>query len=657
MSGKDKHITTLEQLQHEHPLKLVDLLPNYPLYKEYNDDDNDDDDDDDEDDGTKWDFCSVCNLCGQEVNLYQRYYYKCSRNSCHYLLHKWCKELPKTISLRSHSCLGTLTLCNILYKWRCEICKARLEPNESVFRCINRCYFHVDVKCVIASLENRIIYHPSHPHPLACVTYEPNLYHCDACGVKHMGNVYHCTTCFNFFVQSDCLFLSKKKLTTHHTHPLILSYTFSWEHQKTEFYPTCRICRGSFHNETLWIYKCEKCRYYAHLDCVKSKGDQLISGLGESSKNYEESDYQNILSLPFQDQTESIQKYFFSKKTSSFKTNEDKLLNYNSHPLRLIYTQPSNDNTKEASTSSCHNPRERIELLCDACMRPIMSMPFFQCSDQGCPFVFHEWCTRLPSEFHNHPGHPEHTLILIPKVQGKCFGVFNCRVCRLPCNGFAYGCERCEYYIDVTCVFIPKEITHEAHPNHLFFRVQFEDVDHQCLACLQSCHLRPFSYKCRTCEDVYLHPECALFLPKKITHKYDKHEMILSYNPVENHKSEYFCEICEEKFDPKKWFYHCYDECAQSMHSACAPLLNNEKDVYFYFQKGVHEYLNIKFGSVLDDTRVHSHPMVFAQGIDEGGCQCGHSVKYSMVFKCLQCKYETHYRCVFEYPNVVFNIL
>ncbi|MFS7956159.1 hypothetical protein Hanom_Chr07g00651311 [Helianthus anomalus] len=79
------------------------------------------------------------------------------------------------------------------------------------------------------------------------------------------------------------------------------------------------------------------------------------------------------------------------------------------------------------------------------------------------------------------------------------------------------------------------------------------------------CHLslRNFSYReryklglcCNIC-DVYLHPECALLLPKTIRHPYDKHPMHLSYFPIENHKIEYFCEICELELNPHSCFYH-----------------------------------------------------------------------------------------------------
>jgi CRISPR/Cas system endoribonuclease Cas6 (RAMP superfamily) len=43
-----------------------------------------------------------------------------------------------------------------------------------------------------------------------------------------------------------------------------------------------------------------------------------------------------------------------------------------------------------------------------------------------------------------------------------------------------------------------------------------------------------------------------------LKHKYDKHPLSLSYLPIENHKNEYFCEICKEVLNPHESFYHCH---------------------------------------------------------------------------------------------------
>ena len=155
--------------------------------------------------------------------------------------------------------------------------------------------------------------------------------------------------------------------------------------------------------------------------------------------------------------------------------------------LSLVDTQ-SNDSTGATSSSGgsslpCHDPMKRIELLCNGCVRPIMDVPFYKCSsqDQSCDFVLHEWCTRLPAELPNHPGHT-HTLTFLPKVLENTFGIFKCKICTLICNGFAYGCTKCEYYIDVNCGFIPDEITHEAHPDHILSRCKGEMKKQACVA-------------------------------------------------------------------------------------------------------------------------------------------------------------------------------
>lgn len=128
-------------------------------------------------------------------------------------------------------------------------------------------------------------------------------------------------------------------------------------------------------------------------------------------------------------------------------------------------------------------------------------------------------------------------------------------VCRLPCNGFAYCCVKCGYYVDVTCGFIPKEITHKAHPDHILSIASTRFIDVPCHMCLKKftwgpCHRYPDnesyslthqpSFSCKVC-NIYIHPECALLSPETITHKHDKHPMHLSYLPIQDHKSEYFC--------------------------------------------------------------------------------------------------------------------
>ncbi|KAJ0680101.1 hypothetical protein HanPI659440_Chr16g0620531 [Helianthus annuus] len=127
-------------------------------------------------------------------------------------------------------------------------------------------------------------------------------------------------------------------------------------------------------------------------------------------------------------------------------------------------------------------------------------------------------------------------------------------------------CDGC--IIDLHCAFLPKEITHTIHPNHLLYRVYPGDWDKRCRMCED--YYSRISFDWHTCNDFRLHPRCALFIPETTTNKCDKHPMKLSYFPIENHKSDYFCEVCERELNPEMPFYHCHD-CMQSMHTTCAP--------------------------------------------------------------------------------------
>ncbi|CAH1432484.1 unnamed protein product [Lactuca virosa] len=296
----------------------------------------------------------------------------------------------------------------------------------------------------------------------------------------------------------------------------------------------------------------------------------------------------------------------------------------------------------------------------NTCFSKKQEQAIIRCADQSCNgFALHEWCTRLPLEKENHPAHPQHNLYLIYSNDLPFFlGVFECAVCDLPCNGFAYGCVRCKYYVDVTCGLIPKQITHKAHPNHLLSIAQVEVTNTSCLICLNVEEGRGLSFCCNTC-NIYIHSKCALLLTETIRHKYDKkHPMHLSYFPIENHKSQYFCEICEEDLNPHQSFYHCQD-CIQSIHTACAPLiLQSETHTYITNQRSIYEFVNIKFGFTLNLFRLHKHPLLFAQGIkSDGECSwwgCRLGLQYRMIFKCLKCNFVIHYECCERKVNMKF---
>ncbi|PWA66870.1 zinc finger, PHD-type [Artemisia annua] len=489
---------------------------------------------------------------------------------------------------------------------------------------------------------------------------------CVACGDKHEGNFFHCTTCPGYRIHMDCASLPAKLLIQHrtneiftHSHLLNLAYSFPFFDQKLRFYPYCRVCDGIF-NFHLWLYSCDKCRYYVHVDCATSKRDAFVSilqktSLGKTFKNYKDDEHPNLLHCPFSDEGDNLLKHlFFNQKDVTVK-HDGEILNRPSHkhPLNLFHTETSLAN----KVVFLHDPMKKIQLLCDGCVKPITAVPFYKCSqsNQQCDFILHEWCAKLPPEVQDYVGHPNHKLVFLPKVPRKLLGVFKCPICRLLSNGFAYGCMMCEYYVCINCAFIPEEITHEAHQGHLLSKTNPSPKlrGRYCRACTFSMSVLP-GFCCPSC-DIYIHVRCALLLPGVIRHKFDKqHPLNLRYEPAENHISEYFCDICEDEFDPWQWFYHC-TTCDQSMHAACAPLiLQCEQATYSSFDRCVFKFLNVKFGRMVE-IKGHSHRLAaFVQGIERhGNCvECGDKLQYEMIFKCLECEFAFHHDCAYWYVDL-----
>ncbi|KAL8242866.1 hypothetical protein R6Q59_013168, partial [Mikania micrantha] len=260
-------------LQHEHSLILIDLNPKYPHDEEVYDDE--------EDLIIKQAFQCPCNLCYQEIIFLHRYYYKCDQ--CDYSVHKLCAELPTKWDHASHSAHTLTLLLDKSQEW-CHICKTIPHHIQLRYKC-SKCMFNICLECCMDKVQYHIIYHPSHKHPLIPI-YRKCSGECDACGRIQEGVFYHCVTCFRSVIHSDCVFRLKRLLiqdSTHrsffHAHPLVLTYSFTKVEQEAKFNPPCRVCGNSFaYMENLWIYKCEKCRYYIHLHCCTSKNSSWGKG-------------------------------------------------------------------------------------------------------------------------------------------------------------------------------------------------------------------------------------------------------------------------------------------------------------------------------------------------------------------------------------------
>ncbi|KAL8242873.1 hypothetical protein R6Q59_013175 [Mikania micrantha] len=641
-------------LQHEHSLILIDLNPKYPHDEEVYDDE--------EDLIIKQAFQCPCNLCYQEIIFLHRYYYKCDQ--CDYLVHKLCGELPTKWDHASHSA-HTLTLLLDKSQKLCNICKKVPHHNQLRYKC-SICMFNICLDCCMEGVQYHAIYHPSHQHPLIPL-YRKFSGECDACGRIEEGVFYHCATCFRFFIHSDCVFRVKRLLIQDstcgcffHAHPLILTYSFPTVDQEARFDPLCRVCDDSFSNkENLWMYKCEKCRYYIHMHCGYIK----CIDSDTPSKNYEEDP--NILHLPLRDETYKIINEFFFKEG-----NKETTIIHKSHPHPLTLVDAGrNDITSMRPISS-----RTTKYICNGCTRPIMdTVPFYMCTSAYDDFMLHECCTRLPVKLQGHRHFPEHTVLLSRKRRYKNdLDLFFCIDCGEISNGFAYHCDECNLDFDIFCA-LKCRAKHSSHP-HLLSRVRSGPTTKDyCRMCLIRFSDEETSLTCELCA-FHIHPECGLLFPKTIRHKYDKHPMTLTYGPVENHGGDYFCEVCEEELNPNAFFYHC-QECHQSIHLGCAPLDPQHKAYIkaLCWEDVSLKYRNVKFGGFkelrmghqyskfdasygkahrnskfkdykeIGNSPRHSHFRFLYGTESDGPCSfCGSPLKDCMILKCQLCEDVVH---------------
>ncbi|KAL8261584.1 hypothetical protein R6Q59_025633 [Mikania micrantha] len=556
-------IEWLKHFSHEHPLSLVQLHP-----RQENSNNKDEDEDEDKDkDGVEYgdEFrvkFGICEMCNEEIYWFHLCYYSCK--DCNYSLHKFCAQLPKTKQDDPLHPGHDLTLSKEYQKfsdpdlrlkvgvdteWLCDIYFIK-RSNFNNYHC-DICDFDIDIIC--ATLSEQKMDHPSHPHQLQRYL-NRMITLCYACGDEHSGTFFHCTTCFLFMIHLNCCLLPVKLLIQQftngsfsHSHMLTLSFSFPFIERKAKLFPVCRVCNEGFVSNR-WLYRCDRCRYYAHVSCATSRKEAFMSyltyaGPGKTYKNFKDDDHPNLIRCPFPDESFNLlMHHFINKGKLPIKGKIDENMFSHEHPLVLFDTQESLLN----KSVSLHDSIKKVQLLCDGCVRPITDIPFYKCSQHSCDFILHEWCTRLPSKIQDHHDHPEHTLFLLQKAPTDFLGLFSCKICLLPSNGFAYGCKQCEYLVDVNCGFLPDAMTHEAHPNHLLqrFKTSADDLRTGCKACfIFSGDI--IGYYCPPC-DYFLHNFCALLLPGTIRHKYDKHPLSLRYHPAENHASEYFCDICEQ---------------------------------------------------------------------------------------------------------------
>ncbi|KAG4164318.1 hypothetical protein ERO13_A13G008000v2 [Gossypium hirsutum] len=209
----------------------------------------------------------------------------------------------------------------------------------------------------------------------------------------------------------------------------------------------------------------------------------------------------------------------------------------------------------------------------------------------------------------------KHYLMLSDKISehgDKC-----CDGCLLLISAKFYHCLRC-----VRCVFLQFEVKIPGHKHPLLF---YYDYKGQCSGCGTDINK---AYRCKDC-NFGLCLYCVVRLTR-VGHNCDDHPLKLTYHKINDYEKYHYCDICEEKRDPKYWFYHC-ETCDTSAHVNCV----------------LGKYPLIKLGSTYNE-RDHPHPLTFAKKFPyyPKCVECGKPCE-DLSLECAEpgCNYIVHWKC------------
>ncbi|GLT51381.1 hypothetical protein SLA2020_247960 [Shorea laevis] len=534
---------------------------------------------------------SSCSVCSKP--LLGTSFYNCP--DCEFFLHKECEaELSSKIkhfAHPQHQLFPRFSLCT------CYFCQRKSDGKEIGYHCPS-CDFYIHLKCILPRfVPESKIHDPDHQ----LIPFKrKNLFICDACGESGNPAGFFCVKC-NLMVHWDCIWLPKTikfKLHNHH----LLGHNY-WLPQKEGEKWTCQFCFKKVVAE-YGSYKClhSDCNYILHGSCVKkNKGRLYIEVESENEESDDEASSSSSCAVVLGDKIKH-----FSHKHELVLDNEDIITN---------------------GDKKC----------CDGCVLPILTATY-SCPLPRCNFFLHKACAQIGE-------HKSHWAFRDPLRVSKN-PLFRCQFCKYVCSGFS-SCKGADDdgdgfngQICFRCVEIPFITTHEAHAQHSLFC----DRDHKgpCSGCGKE--MGDYGgYRCTIAEEeekykfFALHYRC-LTRPLTAEHRFHHHPLKLTYeDPYKDDDGDPFqhvCEICEDRRDPKLWFYRC-DECDFDAHPDCV----------------LGEYPFIKRGSIYHYLGCRSHKrqsLIYFQSekYPYPNCDfCDHPCKDQLALKCpdSECNYARHF--------------
>ncbi|KAG6646432.1 hypothetical protein CIPAW_07G008600 [Carya illinoinensis] len=508
-----------------------------------------------------------CKICFLILATDSDDYYGCKE--CSFYVHKSCAEYPHELQHHSHP--KHLLLLKLHRYERCANCN--FKQFNFKYKCPHCHEFYLCPKCAFLPLTEKS---ETHDHPLTLMQkllpFKCDGFACNACGNKIENAFYFCATC-SFVAHLDCAFLPSTVKVIRHKHPLNLIYSLPADQSKRR---VCQLCAKTV-DMNYWVYCCSSQDFVAHLHCATSNKEK--------------------------------------DETFVPKHEEDDLF-----PYIVNKTKRGGDGT-EIHTEIKHFSHEHdlkltdglgIDKKCDGCIRPIFP-PFYSCVQ--CGFFLHKSCVELKSELqHSLHRHPLKLLLREKSLN------FQCDACRLQCNGFTYCCHKCNFDLDIQCSLIPDILTHPSHEQHQLILASLSK-DRICSVCGSSGRC---NFSCVDC-DFTLDFKC-LTQPHMMNYEKHDHPFPLCYTS-EDDSGEYYCDICEEKRDPKCWFYYCAD-CSYPAHLECI--------------RGKHP--NLKFGRTFKYD-IHQHPLALVQKTFAQCSECGGVGEEDLAYECAECNFIVHPFC------------
>ncbi|VVB16656.1 unnamed protein product [Arabis nemorensis] len=559
----------------------------------------------------------TCKGCGVEGFLYGGY--TCNDSDCKVWFHKECAEAPSEINHPYHQ-QHPLLLTSDMGGRPCDLCGQK--PLETAGYSCSTCDFNVDLTCGIKPAPP-VIEHPlCHDHPLVFLKKREKEALCEVCKEDTIGRPsYSCLGCDLYF-HVDCVQLSKE--VNHPCHSNHLLKLLPSESLTVEAEKTCLLCERQQEN---MLYHCSICNFTACLGCTKNPPPLSIDHT--KTHKHELTLFPNAMSYYCQLSGTVRDSRAYMCLPCGFFVNGyfislPRVININRHDHRISFTHelgPGYLNCgvcrksvrKDAGAYACvvccnyavhsqcaveqdvwdgvelegtpeiiedvspfrvmgdnlirhfshekHNLRLHKECSiihdeytrCEACTYPIGFDPIYSC--EGCPFILHEKCANLPTKRRLVFDTTPFTLV---GASSLVRDLLDCSLCGECSTGFKYVSRR-NGNIDVHCGSLSEPFIHDGHLHPLYF-------DGKENSYCNACHKVLYYMLCCIAGDRFdLCFSCAS-LPTKIRHRNDEHPLTLCCGEKAN--GNYWCDICETKLDPRKWFYTCFD-CGVTLHVEC----------------------------------------------------------------------------------------